>query len=155
MTDAPKWNFGIFRSILEDLGKGLPREEAAKRIDGALGNKGCRKREQRYNCPICLDDGRVLIWSPYLVRDFELEGVHPDQARHRETDVACFCKQGECHPKLPRFDPSVHCKIVPIAGATGRTCDPRALADLMAWLEDRKKRAAAERPDPLFHQERT
>lgn len=155
-SESPKWKFGIFRTILEDLSSGLPREEAAKRIDGALGNKGCRKTERRYNCLECLDQGRVEIWHPACIRDFAQDQVHPDDARHRISVVACYCDRGKAHAsRLPRFDRLVHCKVVPLAGATGQKCSAKAVENLLIWLEDQKTIRKDAVEDPLFHQEGT
>lgn len=158
MTDnTPKWRFGIFREIMQGLTAGLSREDAAKQIDGSLGNKGCRKQERRYGCPVCLDSGRVEIWAPWLVAAFVVDGVHPDKQHHRSSDCACYCNKGDSFAKrqrhpLPRFDRLIHCQVVPYAGASGVTCNTEAVKNLLTWIEDQKS-VRSQTEDSLFHQE--
>lgn len=144
---------GVMRSILQDLENGLTHEQAAERLK-QLGDNGCRRKERRYNCAVCLDEGRVEIWALQCVLEFMRDNIHPDQARHRVSVVACYCNAGECHRKrIPKFDREQHCQIRPLGGATGRTCNPEAVKGLLEWINDwHQRRPTPEVEDPLFHQ---
>lgn len=146
---------GLLRSICEDLEKGLSKEEAAERLRLAIG--GCQGDQRRYNCVVCLDQGRVEIWSLYAVLQALREGIDAvnQMKSGRTSDVACYCKAGECFlNRLPRFDRDQHCQVVPIAGASGRECNPEALAELAEWVYGFRRRLyrQAAALDPLFDQ---
>ena len=150
----------LMKELMQRLEAGeITRADAQRQLTAHLGIKGCRQKEQTYNCAVCLDTGKVDVWCDEAIAEFVENQVHPDQARYREMVCACFCKAGEIfikrakHP-LPRVDPDKHCIIEPRGGASTVPCKPEAIANLLTWINGQTQKAekARREQDPLFNQ---
>lgn len=114
-----------------------------------------RNDERRYNCLVCLDSGRVEVWHGVFVFVLATEGIEAiDRLCWRTSLCACYCSAGKGFAKrIPMFDRERHCQVIPAMAASGIECDPAAIARLLEWIAECRKRKAAkpvEVEDPLF-----
>jgi hypothetical protein len=118
-------------------------------------SSGSRESERRYNCIVCLDTGRVEVWQTDFVFLVATEGIESAvRLPWRSSLCACYCNAGSGFAKrIPKFDREKHCQVVPATGASGIHCDPEAIARLVEWIAECRKRRVSkpvEVEDPLF-----